>query len=232
VPTWEAIWFIAFTLRSSLFTIRLAISKGKMARVYIGGVYEKALKTGEVTKYYYANGQRIATRKGPAGQPGTLHYFVNDHLRARYYDPAIGRFLSADPLVGAPSQPQTLNRYAYALNNPVNRVDPTGLASEGLGGGFNPLTLECLSFVLAIAATIAVTAFGPWGVLIGAALFATTLAIDASQSDLAGVGIGAGAETTTPLGLAEYSPGLRAIARWSSLGSIAYGAATCGISSV
>jgi hypothetical protein len=43
----------------------------------------------------------------------------------------IGRFLSADPLAGAPTQPQTLNRYAYALNNPVNRVDPMGLANEG-----------------------------------------------------------------------------------------------------
>jgi RHS repeat-associated protein len=53
------------------------------------------------------------------------------YLRARYHDPATGRFLSADPLAGAPTQPQTMNRYVYALNNPVNRVDPTGLASEG-----------------------------------------------------------------------------------------------------
>jgi hypothetical protein len=43
-------------------------------------------------------------------------------------------------------QPQTLNRYAYALNNPVNRTDPAGLASEGGGGGLANELLEELVF--------------------------------------------------------------------------------------
>lgn len=42
------------------------------------------------------------------------------YLRARYYDPAIGRFLAQDPL-------PTANRYSYVGNNPVNWVDPHGL---------------------------------------------------------------------------------------------------------
>ena len=37
--------------------------------------------------------------------------------RARYYDPALGRFISADSLVPKPGNPQGLNRYAYVLNN-------------------------------------------------------------------------------------------------------------------
>lgn len=45
---------------------------------------------------------------------------------ARYYDPDLGRFISADPIVQAPFDPQTLNRYAYSRNNPVKYVDPTG----------------------------------------------------------------------------------------------------------
>ena len=48
------------------------------------------------------------------------------YYNARYYDPTIGRFISADTVVQSYSNPQTLNRYAYCLNNPLNRTDPTG----------------------------------------------------------------------------------------------------------
>lgn len=49
---------------------------------------------------------------------------------ARYYDPLIGRFVSADTLVPGYENPQALNRYAYALGNPVNYVDPSGHSAE------------------------------------------------------------------------------------------------------
>ncbi len=39
----------------------------------------------------------------------------------------MGRFLSADPFWGYAQQPQTQHRYVYAGNDPVNRVDPSGL---------------------------------------------------------------------------------------------------------
>ena len=45
---------------------------------------------------------------------------------ARYYDPTIGRFITADTIVQEPYNPQTLNRYSYCGNNPINYVDPTG----------------------------------------------------------------------------------------------------------
>jgi len=51
------------------------------------------------------------------------------YLRARYYDPATGRFLGRDPFPGLAALPATQNPYAYALNNPVNLTDPTGLYS-------------------------------------------------------------------------------------------------------
>jgi RHS repeat-associated protein len=47
---------------------------------------------------------------------------------ARFYDPAIGRFISADSVVPRPGDPQSLNRYAYARNSPVTRVDLGGHA--------------------------------------------------------------------------------------------------------
>jgi len=50
-------------------------------------------------------------------------------LRGRYLASSMGRFLSPDPMLnsGRPSNPQTWNRYSYALNNPLKIVDPTGL---------------------------------------------------------------------------------------------------------
>ena len=49
---------------------------------------------------------------------------------SRAYDPAIGRFVSPDVLVPDPSNPQSLNRYAYVRNNPLNFVDPSGHSDE------------------------------------------------------------------------------------------------------
>ncbi len=45
---------------------------------------------------------------------------------ARYYDAALGRFISGDTIVPSASVPQTLNRYAYANNNPILYTDPSG----------------------------------------------------------------------------------------------------------
>jgi RHS repeat-associated protein len=49
-----------------------------------------------------------------------------DYFNARHYTYSIGRFMSADSFGGKISNPQTLNLYAYALNNPLKWVDPTG----------------------------------------------------------------------------------------------------------
>ncbi len=49
------------------------------------------------------------------------------YLRARYYRPWIGRFVSRDPFQGNVSIPWTLHSYAYVGNDPINKVDVTGL---------------------------------------------------------------------------------------------------------
>jgi len=48
------------------------------------------------------------------------------YLRARYYDPTTGRFISKDSNEGNIVNPLSLNLYTYCENNPVNYVDPTG----------------------------------------------------------------------------------------------------------
>lgn len=47
-------------------------------------------------------------------------------MNARYYLPEVGRFVSADTIVPEAEEPQSYNRYAYAQNDPVNFIDPTG----------------------------------------------------------------------------------------------------------
>ena len=45
---------------------------------------------------------------------------------ARYMDPQLGRFITADGYVQSPTDPQSYNRYSYAKNNPIKFTDPTG----------------------------------------------------------------------------------------------------------
>jgi RHS repeat-associated protein len=49
---------------------------------------------------------------------------------ARWYDPSLGRFIQLDSYLGDVSHPKTLNRYAYALNNPLRHIDPSGHNSK------------------------------------------------------------------------------------------------------
>jgi RHS repeat-associated protein len=50
------------------------------------------------------------------------------YLRARYYNPITGGFLSRDPGSGEIMEPTTIHKYRYASGDPINRADPTGWA--------------------------------------------------------------------------------------------------------
>ena len=69
-----------------------------------------------------------------------LYYF-----EARYYDPILARFISADPTVQRPYDPQDLNRYTYCRNNPLVLVDPSGYGwfSKLIGAIVAVVTLVC-----------------------------------------------------------------------------------------
>lgn len=62
------------------------------------------------------------------------------HMPARSYDPALGRFLSADPARPKSGDPLSLNRYAYAADNPVNLMDADGREphGQGMADGYEP----------------------------------------------------------------------------------------------
>lgn len=53
-----------------------------------------------------------------------------DYFISRYYSSVQGRFTSADALLGKRRDPQSLNRYAYVLNNPLKFIDPLGYLAQ------------------------------------------------------------------------------------------------------
>ncbi len=60
------------------------------------------------------------------------------YIRARYYAPELGRFMTKDPQTGNDRDGQSLNRYVYALNNPVVLIDVSGFSAlEGLNLQYN-----------------------------------------------------------------------------------------------
>jgi RHS repeat-associated protein len=89
------------------------------------------------------------TRDGYGGHE-TLDSVDLVHMNGRVYDPAIGRFVSADPYVSEPLDTQGWNRYAYVGNDPLSLVDPSGF-SPADAGDRPPLLCDdgCVAWYLA-----------------------------------------------------------------------------------
>ncbi len=74
----------------------------------------------------------LATDFGFTGQRNVAGIGLMDY-NARFYAPALGRFVSADTIVPEPGNPQAFNRYSYVENNPVRYTDPSGHCSAKYG---------------------------------------------------------------------------------------------------
>jgi RHS repeat-associated protein len=84
-----------------------------------------------------------------------------DYANNRHYDPQQGRFTQVDPIgMGSVSltSPQTLNLYAYCLNDPINQIDPSGLGFFSfLGKLFKAIgkVIKILAVVLVVVVVVA-----------------------------------------------------------------------------
>jgi RHS repeat-associated protein len=89
------------------------------------------------------------------------------YLRARYYNPASGRFMSRDPEDGKIRILATLHKYLYAFGDPVNRIDPRGRESMLETGSLDaiigttpvPALVELAGGAMASAAAVAVSGY-------------------------------------------------------------------------
>ena len=85
------------------------------------------------------------------------------NMNGRIYDPALGRFLSADPYVQFPENFQNYNRYTYVNNNPVSFNDPSGHFISiliGIIGGVSGWGATTLIVAVSIAAAVQTYAQG------------------------------------------------------------------------
>ena len=88
-------------------------------------------------------------------------------MNGRFYDPLLGRFLSPDPYVQAPDNPQNYNRYSYCLNNPLKYTDPDGekwwhwvVGATFLLDPVSTSITACATATAAVGVTTAVAAVG------------------------------------------------------------------------
>ena len=98
---------------------------------HMGSAYMVADQNGGVTAAntfnYTPFGESVGNDPGSSNSQGFTGHIEDEtgltYMQARYYDPVIGRFLSADPIGYADG----LNVYAYVGNDPLNKTDPTGM---------------------------------------------------------------------------------------------------------
>jgi RHS repeat-associated protein len=87
-----------------------------IAQIYSFDAYGNALgfDTAEALTEFLYSGEQFDSKIG------------QQYLRARYYDPATGRFNRLDPFFGNLTDPQSLHNYLYSHDDPINGTDPSG----------------------------------------------------------------------------------------------------------
>jgi RHS repeat-associated protein len=169
-------YFLADGLGS---TVALTDSSGTVVQTYSYDAFGAPTGSGTAPTEFQFAGQQT--------DPSGLQY-----LRARYYDPGTGRFLSRDTALGGLDQPQSLSRFAYAQGNPVTLIDPSGRLGCGICGAVvsnlvdNSLQIfvvDASVFAGGVGCALSLGAGGPLGVTgcVGAGLAAAAAIAAASQ---------------------------------------------------
>lgn len=154
--------------------------------------------TGQVVwkETYLPFGERLQAQGNRTGFTGKLQDADTglQYFGAREYDPAIGRFLSQDPIGFVGSNPGSFNRYGYVNNNPTKYVDPDGQYLD--------LAVEVVSIGVGVGMGVYHAATGDW---------------EAAKGDAIGVGVDVG------LAIVPGVPGVVGLTRvgWKSADKVA-----------
>jgi len=181
---------------------------------------EQRVASGTLPTTYRFTGQRFDESIG-------LMYYG-----ARYYDQLLGRFVQADTIVPEPGNPQRLNRYAYANNNPLTYTDPTGhfawiAVGAAVGALVGAASVALPQMIKNVQTHQPLTANIDPGEVANAAVagaFVGAMAVAAAPALLAGAG-----DLLTGVGLATnsttlFSAGVAATGAAGTVGTAIYGA--------
>ena len=121
-----------------LYLARADGSTLTLVRDALGSVRAEVTDAGVIAKAFRYAAYGEVVQANPLGATPTLLGFTGElrdpsgliYLRARWYDPGTGRFLSRDPFGGIANAPSSLNAYSYVAGQPTLLVDPLGLFPE------------------------------------------------------------------------------------------------------
>ena len=120
-------WRLVHVLRDNLGSITHVVDTAGVVLQQMGYTAWGRLRDPQAGEAYGPDDQpELLLGRGYTGHEH-LPWFGLVNMNARLYDPAVGRFLSPDPIVQAPDNTQNFNRYSYCMNNPLRYVDPLGL---------------------------------------------------------------------------------------------------------
>ena len=140
------------------------------------------------------------------------------NMNARMYDPMLGRFLQADPMIQAPQNLQSWNAYTYVFNNPLTLTDPTGMFSLR-SFAINPFysaTRSVMRMLGPQASGLAVSigcgmVGGWWGVACAAGgSYDMTMAFGGSESQAMKAGLKGAFSAVIFMGIGNYFEGVSA----------------------
>jgi RHS repeat-associated protein len=98
------------------------------------GRERKIVTAAGVKQWQFDSSQFLIANKPITTRGYTGHEHLSEvgliHMNGRIYDGKLGRFVQADPIIQDPLRVQSLNRYSYVWNNPLNATDPSGFCTK------------------------------------------------------------------------------------------------------
>jgi RHS repeat-associated protein len=150
-------------------TRALTNASGNVTDTYTYDAYGNLIgSTGDTVNKYLYTGEQYDSNLG--------EYY----LRARYYDPSVGRFTARDPFEGFLEEPLSLAKYPYVHGNPINYIDPSGLLvyeletasilQRILASLSTPIPIGAIGVARTVGETIAIVSIATAAITVGLSL--------------------------------------------------------------